>query len=466
MIAEPRGKNWVCHVRLLLLSAALSVGISASLTAQEAGVPAGGTSGISLIDPADPGRCTHVNYSLQIEGTMKTPSPSGTTDWELKSSAKFDFVQRRFESDSVGPFALRAVRRFREAETTSLVGKDYRTQVVLSPQSGNIRIYGGEMQLIQFSPEVRLTRPQVELLQFPCDPLATTGLLPGRILKAESEKWNADSWVVPMLTGMDASITQSAICSLKSVTDSEAVIAFECQGTGAITGSATEIRLNGEMILNRKNSLIRQLKATLTEVRSPGTVSPGLDVTAQIQWSQELTEPAAELPDAIPDSFPAESQLRLTLVTPWRVLLSHDRDWHIFHETSELVMLRMLSNGSLVAQCNIASAPLLAAGKFTPESDYLAEVERAVAERKGRVRSSRVDPDRNGWRIHHVQATGEANKQILIWDYYLCTTRSGEQVSLVFSHAEDDEKVFSGVADRMLSSLTIRSARPKIALPR
>lgn len=466
MNAEPRGKNRVCQVHGLLFSVALIVGITGSLTADEAAVPEDSPSAILLIDPADPGRCTHVSYSLQIEGTMKTPSASGTTDWALKSAARFDFAQRRFPSDSVGPFALRAARRFREAETTSLVGKDHRTRVVLSQQAGNIRIYGGEMQLIQFSPEVRLTRPQVDLLQFPCDPLATTGLLPKRALKTASEKWNADSWVVPMLTGMDASVTQSAVCSLKSITDSEATILFECQGTGAITGSPTEIRLSGEMILDRKNSLIRQLNATLTEVRNPGTISPGLDVTARIQWSQELTESAAELPEAIPDSLPSKNQLLLTLVTPWRILLSHDRDWHLFHETSELVMLRMISNGSLVAQCNIASAPLLAPGKFTPESDYLAEVERAVAERLGRIRSSRVEPDRNDWRIHHVQATGEANKQILIWDYYLCTTRSGEQVSLVFSHAEEDEDVFSGVADRMLSSLTIRSARPKIALPR
>jgi hypothetical protein len=237
------------------------------------------------------------------------------------------------------------------------------------------------------------------------------------------------------------------------------VITFECQGTGAITGSPTEIRLNGEMIVDRKNSLIRRLNATMTEDRGPGTVSPGLDATARIQWTQEIIESDAGLPDAIPDTLPDENQLRLTLVTPWRVLLSHNRDWHVFHETSELVMLRMLSNGSLVAQCNIASAPLLAAGTFTPESDYLAEVERAVSERQGRIRSSTVEPDRNGWRIHHVQATGEANKQTLIWDYYLCTTRSGEQVSLVFSHAEEDEKAFSGVPERMLSTLTIRSAK-------
>jgi hypothetical protein len=168
----------------------------------------------------------------------------------------------------------------------------------------------------------------------------------------------------------------------------------------------------------------------------------------------------------MPDAMPDERRLLLTLATPWRVLLLHNRNWHIFHETSELVMLRMLHNGTLLAQCNIASAPLMAAGKYTSEEDYVADVERAIKDRAGRITASNVTSDQNGWRIHHVQATGEANKKALIWDYYLCSTKSGEQISLVFSHAEEDKRNFAGVPDQMLQSLTIRSVRPKIALPR
>ena len=108
----------------------------------------------------------------------------------------------------------------------------------------------------------------------------------------------------------------------------------------------------------------------------------------------------------------------------------------------------------------------MAAGKFTPESDYVGEVDKALKERGGRIEASEVAPDLNGWRIHHVRATGEANKKTLVWDYYLCTTKAGEQISLVFSHAEEDERIFAGVADQMLQSLTILSVRPRITLPR
>lgn len=453
-------------VRRAIVLSATGVLMPSVAWSDEKPLPANPNEGITLIDLPDSQRTTHVRYSLKIKGKLSTPSAAGATDWDLNSSAKFEFDQRRFASDAVGQSGIRAVRRFQQAETTSRVGKEHENEVSLPQQSRLVQVYGGELQLVQLSPDVRLTRAQIDLLQFPCDPLAVTGLLPDRSLKDSKEKWNADVWVVAMLSGIDAVVTQTATCELKSLSAEEAVVLFECQGTGAITGSSTTVNLSGEMIIDRKQSMISRVKAVLKEKRTPGTVSPGLDVVADIEWTQEITSPAVELPETMPDAMPDERRLLLTLATPWRVLLLHNRNWHVFHETSELVMLRMLHNGTLLAQCNIASAPLMAAGKYTSEADYVADVERTIKDRAGRITASNVTPDQNGWRIHHVQATGEANKKALIWDYYLCSTKSGEQISLVFSHAEEDNGNFAGVPDHMLQSLTIRSVRPKIALPR
>lgn len=431
--------------------------------AEKGGLP----EGILLSDPSNVNLTTRVKYALRIRGTLITPSGSGTTDWDLNSSANFEFDQRRFESAFPGAMKLRAVRHFHTAETNSIVGKNHKNTVSLPAQSRLIQLHGSDLQLVQFSPDVRLTRPQVDVLQFPCDPLAATGLLPERRLSGTNEKWNADDWVVPMLTGIDAVVRQNAGCSLKSLTDKEAVVEFLCEAGGAITGSPTEVTLSGELTVDRRNNLITALRAELKEKRGAGTVSPGLDVTADIQWTQTVvTDSPAALPDSIPESLPSDRQLLLTLVTPWRVLMLHNRDWHIFHETSELMMLRMLHNGALLAQCNIAAAPLMAAGKFTSEPEYVAEVEKALQSRGGRIVASEVRKESGGWRVHHVKATGNANNKTLVWDYYLCSTSTGEQISLVFSHAEEDDAAFHGVPDQMISSLTLRPLRPKVALPR
>ena len=243
--------------RAMLLTAAgvLMPGVAQS---DEKSLSPSSDEGITLIDPPDSQRVTHVRYSLRIKGKLSTPSAAGATDWDLNSSATFDFDQRRFASDSIGQLGFRAVRRFQQAETISKVGKEHENEVSLPQQSRLIQVYGSELQLVQLSPDVRLTRSQIDLLQFPCDPLAVTGLLPDRSLKDGKEKWNADVWAVAMLSGIDAVVTQSATCELKSLSDEEAVVLFECQGTGAITGSSTAVSISGEMVIDRRQSVFTE----------------------------------------------------------------------------------------------------------------------------------------------------------------------------------------------------------------
>ena len=129
-------------------------------------------------------------------------------------------------------------------------------------------------------------------------------------------------------------------------------------------------------------------------------------------------------------------------------------------------MLRMMHNGSLVAHCNISPSPAVPPGEATSEPEYLDEVQAALAERKGAVKSSKIHSDINGWRVHHVRALGKAHEKTLIWDYFLCTAKSGQQTSLIFSYAEEDEKQVAGSPEQMVGTLTVRANRAKVALPR
>ncbi len=439
-----------------------------------------------LLQPGIDQKATRIRYSLKVDGLLTVASPSGTKDFSLKSQATFDFRQRQFASDSSGPFALRAVREFLTAQSETTVGGEKSTPVVLPQQSKIVQIFGQDTVLVQLSPDVRMTRQQVDLLEFPCDPLAIQGLLPTRVLQSSSEKWNSDTWVVPMVIGIDATASQSTTCSLKSVTDAVAVIQFECQATGADTGAATETTLSGEMAFDRKAGRVTKLSAVMKEKRTNGPVSRGINVTAHIEWTQEADEQDVSLPQTMPQEFPSDRQLLLTLTTPWRLLMSHDRYWHVVDQTTDGMMMRKVVNGSLVGQCNLRTAPQMAAGSFTSEDAFLSEIEPAVIQRSGIIRLSKVTKAESGWRQHHIQATGKVKSSIpsasasqaagaspaaskeetIIWDYYLCTATTGEQFSLVFSHAESDSTLFDDSAVQMLSSMTIRSARPKVALPK
>jgi hypothetical protein len=192
------------------------------------------------------------------------------------------------------------------------------------------------------------------------------------------------------------------------------------------------------------------------------------------------------LPPDLPESGPDARLLLLTLSTPWRLLLIHDRDWHVFQQTAELMLLRRVSNGALIAQCNLSRGPQLEPGKHASQEEFLADVERRVRERSGEIRSSQVRANVNGWRVHHVRAVGRvagaegagaaaasgkspaaaAALRTVFWDYYLCSAQSGDQYSLVFSHLEEDSAAFGDAAERMLSTLTLRNARPRVPLPK
>jgi hypothetical protein len=224
--------------------------------------------------------------------------------------------------------------------------------------------------------------------------------------------------------------------------------------------------MDGFMTLDRKSGIIKNLKATQQEKRSAGTVSPGLDVSAEIEWTQEPSENSGTIPSQLPEGSPDQKMLLLTLVTPSRLMMLHSRDWYVFHETTDLVMLRMLRDGKLIGQCNIAPSVRVSPGNSTDPETFSSEVEAALATRKGKLLNSRVVPDLNGWRVLNVSATSLTETKTILWDYYLCTQKSGEQFSLIFSRTADDEPAFADAPEEILKTLTLRPVPPRIQVPK
>lgn len=424
----------------------------------------------------EPDRVTETICQVSIEGTLTTPSSTGgATDWKLASTGKFRFRQRQQVPEVPGVNGLRAVRRYVEAGATTVVGDEHRTVTQLPSSHHQLQVYGADTVLLHVSPAVRMARKHVDLLQLPCDPLAAAGLVPSRPLASSDEKWNADPWVLPMLIGLDGVVSQSVSCEISQISDTVAVVQFRGEAEGASLGAAVTASLSGQFTINRVDGLISELQALLKQKSSPGVVSPGLDVSVTVSWTQKVAEDEALLQAELPPpTEPEPAGLLLTLATPWRLALLHNRNWHLFHETADLVMLRLLEHGALIGQCNIGPAPTVAAGESTSEDVYRQEVAAAIASRGGSVAESEVFRTESGWRVHHVRALTETNppaasgavKDTVYWDYYLCTWKTGEQFALAFTHTRADDARF-GSADRdILNTLVILQNRQKLPLPR
>ncbi|MFM8727852.1 MAG: hypothetical protein ACKON9_22325, partial [Planctomycetaceae bacterium] len=126
--------------------------------------------------------CARVTYKSSLNGVLSTPDGQQQSVLTVVGSSQFEFDQLQ-QGGAAGELeGLRLSRRYRRAAVSTRVGKSHETSTVLPAATSLMHVWGTEGQLLQVSPEVRLTRSQLDLLQFPCDPVAANGLLPRRSL--------------------------------------------------------------------------------------------------------------------------------------------------------------------------------------------------------------------------------------------------------------------------------------------
>jgi len=406
----------------------------------------------------DAERTTEVSLTLDIGGKLTTPASSGNQQWTLKSSGKFDFIQRTIPNELSGPLAVQAVRQYSSASTRTDVGSEHSTKSTLPRALSLVHLKGSDTGL-HFAPtEHALTRRQHDLLQMPCDPLICSGLMPSRRVTA-GDKWNCDDWVLPRLTGLEAVTEQSMTCELLDDNASQASIRFSGEAQGAVVGSAGSVKLTGTLTLNKQQQFITKLNCQIHEKRSAGPVSPGLDAQIDVQWTQGIKD-APRLPRELDASL---FDKLFVLPTPWRLQLSHSDEWHLFNKTDSVIMLRQVRNGALISQCNISPGVVMPPGQHTTDADFTADVARAIEAGNGTIAEEDTIRHDKQWRVRRISTVGSVSDVAIHQDYYLCTAGSGEQFSLMFSHSEADSKEFGAEPDRWLSSLKLASRRP--ALP-
>lgn len=434
-------------LRLLMITAASITNLALSeVAADEAAA--------KLLVTPDPKIVSETAYKMSIEGQVIIPDANGDRKLPLVSNGTFKFQQRQFLNGDANPNSLRAIRQFSLAGTTTKVGSDHVTKVSLSPEFQTLHAFGDDNRLLFVSPRYLIPRRQLDLLQLPFDPLVLNSTLPTGEVKVD-DKWNTDFWQVPLLTGMEVVVEQSTTCTLTSLNDNTATITIVGKISGATVGSASNVSFSGELQVDRKAGLIISFVGQQKEKRIPGPVSPGLNVTANIRWTQTIDRTRTSIPVTMNSQVPSARQQMLLLQTPLKLQIQHSREWHLFHETPTVLMMRQLREGSLISQFNLTTAVTVSPGDHTPDREFLTDVTETVAERKGKVISETTTRDDTAWRIRHVKAVGDASGDVILWDYYLCTAKTGEQFSIVFSHSKKDDELFGDEANQILESMQV-----------
>lgn len=380
-------------------------------------------------------RVFDVEATVRVKGTLEAALGGGkSVKLDLQAQAAIASQERRLTGTGRDALALRALRSYEQARSEITVDK----QTTFSRLAGGGRLIVAQGQregVLLYPLEGSLRSGELELLRMPGDPLALLGLLP-RAAVAVGESWSPDDWALQMLTGTDAVLKSRLDCRLESVRDGHALVSFRGEIDGAIDGAATTIAVEGTFTFDPKAGHLRELHLQQTEQRSVSAVSPGMDVTAEVKLLRTPRADEGRLGAAAAARVPLEpspEQLLLIVDTPWNVRFRVNRRWRMFHQTESQTILRLLDQGSLVAQCNLSRIRPAEPGGHTLPADFQRDIAESLGERLRKFSGGEVLQTGDGRYVFRVVAEGEALGVPMHWIYYLCAAADGRQTSLVFT---------------------------------
>jgi hypothetical protein len=112
-----------------------------------------------------------------------------------------------------------------------------------------------------------------------------------------------------------------------------------------------------------------------------------------------------------------------------------------FDSDPQVVILRLLDEGTLVTQCNFSPVPNAQPGEHTPLDEYESGIQQSLGAQFSAITARDKIPTSDGRQIFRVVTQGkyqlpegEQRSEVpMTWIYYLCTAPSGRQVSFVFA---------------------------------
>jgi hypothetical protein len=390
-----------------------------------------------------------IGSRLEVKGQVETSVGEGkATAHTLHVTAAHRYRERRMSGTGRDAETLRSLRDYADAEakieiggeTTSSRLRENRRRIVARGQRSGVTFY---------SPTGPLTYGELELLRTPGDSLAVIPLLPPKGMEV-GETWSTDSWVIQTLTGTDAMVKGDLTCKLETVQAGVAKVTFQGSLEGATAGASTNVEVSGHYLFDLQQGYWKHLEVVQKEKRTVGAVTPGLSVEAVVVVERAPAQDQETLNDGAIAQIPlepAESVMLLDFRSPWNVRFSHDRDWHVFHQSERVAILRLLDKGSLIAQCNITQIPSAEPGKRTSEEQFQRDISTALGDKLKKIEKAEqltTDDDRF---LYRVTTSGEANGLPMKWIYYLCADSTGRQVALVFAI---EEKLIDQLANRDL----------------
>lgn len=427
--------SWFQNIFVSVLSIALGGGLVQPILAAEK---------IELTESATDQRPFRITVHMDLEGQVQTAiGDAKAASMKLAGSANLKFHERRLVSLGRDAAGFRGLRFYDQAELVSEVA-DRKTEASLRANMRHIVAEGQVEGLRLYSPNGPLTYEEIELLRPPVDSLTALSLLPADRVEV-GEKWEVPRWSYQFLTGLEAIEKGNVTCTLLSIDNQLCKVTFTGEVVGGTLGASTQIALQGHFLYDLKERCLTEIELNQTENRAIGAASPGLKVTAKATLKRHPIESLDALNEAMISAVPRVPDRGLLLLlldsTEWGAKIYHDRQWHLFHQSPTVSVLRFMDKGTLVAQCNVSPIGAAPAGKHISEKQFQQDVQKAIGPEFRQIDKVDVIPTKDQRYILRVASSGEAiqktskgvQKIPVSWIYYLVAHPDGRQIVLVFT---------------------------------
>lgn len=401
------------------------------------GLAAGSAASAADLTPQiAPGDAALVTVELEVGGELLVTNDEGKNQ-RLALSADADLQYEELllgEADGAAPAAgARAVRHYRRASATIKTDQqtverglpdDQSTVIVeLTPQ----RILLGGLQR-------PLSRDHFDLVNAVGNSLVIDRLLPGMKLD-EGESWDHEADEIGALLGLQ----KVTVCKVSSVVEGveHGKIQLRLAGSvyGYVDGAETKIELKGAYLFDPTAARITKFNLAVREDRNAGLATPGLDVTAKLTMTAtpmaaaDLSVDAADLQAAKRLRMPPAGEISVD--SPQRgYRFRHGADWYVTADQREMLSMRMLQAGDLIAHCNITTLPARAPERATKLKQFEQDIRTSLGKRVDEIAAAKEWTTNAGYNCLAVFANGKVKDVPVQWRYYLVTAENKPRVSV------------------------------------
>lgn len=388
-----------------------------------------------------------VMASLEVGGEIKLPETDKIVRLPISVVGKFRYDERRIEAESV----WRSIRHYDRAEASIKVDRAG-TQSRLPPERSLIAATWDRKGPVRLgSYQGPLTREQLDLVDTLANSLVLEALLPSAPVRV-GQRWAHSQEVIGALVGLSA-VSQCDVESvLLDVQDDAARVAIGGRVEGSAEGVTAEMELKGRYDVDLTTGHVKRMDLAAEEDRAVGHIGPGMDVTARVKLQRRPvsgSEPIERWMAGRRDDRPPMADALTFASSAAGFTMTYDRRWFVTESRRDLVVLRRVDRGKLVAQCNISPLPSRSPSRSVSLSQFQKDVRFSLNDRFERFAKASQYRNAAGHRVYRVVAQGAVDRLPIEWRYYLVLDDRGRRLALAFT-VERELSALLGDADRKL----------------